>query len=208
MTLTTQAYTLLAMIGMGSAFGAALDTYNRFLKRGMRKRWIVFVNDLLFWILQTLSIFYALFLVNHGELRFYLFLAILCGFAAYQSLFKRLYLRLLEKIILIVINLWKFLVKIFFQLIYNPIKAIIIFFISTIVFLGQGLFTLVKQVGKFLLWIIRVFLSPIFALFRFIWSKIPKRVTKSVEKFMDKSAGFYKKSKNTIQHLLKRLNKK
>ncbi|MFD6438251.1 spore cortex biosynthesis protein YabQ, partial [Peribacillus sp. NPDC060186] len=38
MTLTIQFYTLLAMIGMGSCFGAALDTYNRFLKRSKRKR--------------------------------------------------------------------------------------------------------------------------------------------------------------------------
>ena len=44
MTLTTQFYTLLAMIGMGSCYGAALDTYNRFLKRTERKRWIVFIH--------------------------------------------------------------------------------------------------------------------------------------------------------------------
>ena len=72
MTLTVQFYTLLAMIGMGSIFGATLDTYQRFLKRGHRNRWIVFINDILFWMIQGLIIFYVLFLVNHGELRFYL----------------------------------------------------------------------------------------------------------------------------------------
>ena len=71
-----------------------LDTYQRFLKRGHRNRWIVFINDILFWMIQGLIIFYVLFLVNHGELRFYLLLALICGFSAYQALMKRLYLGL------------------------------------------------------------------------------------------------------------------
>ena len=48
MTISVQFLTMLAMIGMGSFFGAAFDTYNRFLKRAGRKRWIVFCNDILF----------------------------------------------------------------------------------------------------------------------------------------------------------------
>ncbi|TXK91444.1 spore cortex biosynthesis protein YabQ, partial [Parageobacillus sp. SY1] len=43
MSLTTQLATMLAMIGMGSWLGAALDTYNRFLKRQDRAHWIVFI---------------------------------------------------------------------------------------------------------------------------------------------------------------------
>ena len=75
----------------GQFLGAALDTYNRFLKRSERKPWIVFIHDVLFWVIQGLLIFYVLFLVNEGEFRFYLFLALFCGFAAYQALFQKLY---------------------------------------------------------------------------------------------------------------------
>lgn len=57
MTLSTQFITMLAMVGMGSFFGAALDTYNRFLKRDTQKHWLVFLNDILFWLLQGLTIF-------------------------------------------------------------------------------------------------------------------------------------------------------
>ena len=78
MSLTTQLATMLAMIGMGSWLGAALDTYNRFLQRQDRTHWIVLINDILFWIVQGLIIFYVLLLVNEGELRFYIFLSILC----------------------------------------------------------------------------------------------------------------------------------
>ena len=126
MTLTTQFYTLLAMIGMGSFYGAALDTYNRFLKRSERKRWIVFIHDVLFWVIQGLLIFYVLFLVNEGEFRFYLFLALLCGFSAYQALFKKLYRSSLELFIKIVINIFKFCVKSFQILIFLPIKWVLL----------------------------------------------------------------------------------
>ena len=125
MTLSTQFLTMLSMIGMGSLFGAMLDTYQRFLKRPKRKSWIVFFNDLLFWIIQALIIFYTLFLVNNGELRFYIFLALLCGFAAYQSLFKGLILKLLEMVIQSVISIYRFIERPFQFLIYKPVLGLI-----------------------------------------------------------------------------------
>ncbi|WP_243299336.1 spore cortex biosynthesis protein YabQ [Bacillus litorisediminis] len=208
MTLSTQFYTLLAMIGMGSCFGIALDTYNRFLKRGKRKRWIVFINDLLFWIAQTLLIFYVLFIVNHGELRFYLFLAILCGFAAYQSLMKSMYNRLLESVIQFVIHLWRLLVKAFTHMIFQPIKSIIIFLVSVVVFVGKGLLTLVKRIGSLLLWILKIVVTPLKWMIVSLWGLLPKKATKTVEKIYGKGAGFLKKSKNTILHYMKKVKEK
>lgn len=208
MTLTTQFYTLLAMIGMGSYFGIALDTYNRFLNRGERNKWIVFLNDLLFWIVQTLSIFYVLFVVNHGELRIYLFLAIVCGFAFYQSLLKKSYLRLLEKLIQIVVKTWKFLVRAFFKLIINPINFIVMMLVSFVVFLGKTIFSLAKQIGKLLIWIIQILLAPCKWIFSLLWSFVPKSVIKTVEKFYMKIAGVFKKTKNTIRYFIKKFRKK
>lgn len=118
MSLATQFYTMLAMISMGSFFGATLDTYNRFLKRSVRKRWIVFIHDVMFWLLQGLLIFYILFLVNFGEIRFYIFVALVCGFAAYQALMKTTYLKLLETIINITIAIVSFLKDLFTTIIY------------------------------------------------------------------------------------------
>ena len=145
MTLTIQFYTLLAMIGMGSCFGAALDTYNRFLKRSVRKRWIVFLHDFLFWIIQGLLIFYVLFLVNEGEFRLYLFLALLCGFSAYQALFKGVYQRFLEFLILLVIKVVRFLTKSVQMLIFLPIKWVIVTAISIIIGIGRFVLVLIKM---------------------------------------------------------------
>src|SRR6478736_1769706 len=144
MTLSTQFITLLSMIGMGSLFGAMFDTYQRFLNRPKRKQWIVFFNDLLFWIIQAVIIFYILFLVNNGELRFYIFIALLCGFAAYQSLFKAIYLRMLEQIIRTAIKLYEFFKRTYLFLIYKPILALIHLVILIVLVLGRGIFALVK----------------------------------------------------------------
>jgi spore cortex biosynthesis protein YabQ len=51
MSLTTQFLTMLTMIGMGSYLGAAVDTYSRFLQRQKRAHWVVFINDILFWVI-------------------------------------------------------------------------------------------------------------------------------------------------------------
>src|SRR3954469_917948 len=138
MTLSTQFLTMLVMIGMGAFFGAALDTYNRFLQRSKRKNWFTFINDVLFWVFQGLLIFYVLFHVNQGEWRFYIFIALICGFAAYQSLIKQLYLITLEKLIILVISLYNFFVRLFLLLIYKPLKALVTLITSIIVMFGNG----------------------------------------------------------------------
>lgn len=207
MTLSTQFLTMIAMIGMGSYFGAALDTYNRFLQRSKRQSWLVFINDILFWFLQGLSIFYVLFLVNKGELRFYIFLALLCGFAAYQSLLKRGYLRLLEIVISMVISIYRFFVKAFHILIYKPIYSLLMAIITLIIMLGKGLYALVKWICKVLLSVIRVFLKPFGWLMILLWNLLPKKIKKMLEKLYNKFAGFFQKTKNIIIKLLSKWKK-
>lgn len=199
MTLTTQFYTLVAMIGMGSFFGAALDTYNRFLKRSQRKRWIVFVHDVLFWVIQGLLIFYVLFLVNEGEFRFYLFLALLCGFSAYQALFKRLYVSSLEMFIKIVINIFEFFVKSVQLFIILPIKWLITTIISIFIGIWKVFFFLLKWLGKLIFMILRVIIKPFQWIIIKIWKMLPETTTKKVAKFYNKLTGILLKCKNVIK---------
>lgn len=201
MTLSTQFMTMLAMISMGIVFGITLDTYNRFLNRSRRKRWIVFIYDILFWIVQGLAIFYILFLVNRGEVRFYIFLALLCGFATYQSLFKGIYVRLLEIIISMVISIYRFLLKMLYYVIYKPIYSLVLFTISLIIVLGKGLFSLFKLLLKTVLWIIRIVFIPVKWVILIIWRLLPKVVKKSVEKLYNKFAGIIEKIKNYFHQL-------
>lgn len=180
MTLSVQLYTMLAMIAMGSLFGAILDTYQRFLKRGKRKRFIVFINDILFWLFQGLIIFYVLFLVNYGELRFYLLLSLLCGFAAYQALFKKFYLATLEYLILFIQSATNLVYKLIYTIVFQPIKWIVIFIFSLLILTAKLLLGLVKTVAKMLLWMLKIILYPIYLLGKGIWMIIPQSVQKIV----------------------------
>lgn len=199
MTLSTQFLTMLAMIGMGCFFGAALDTYNYFLQRPKRKGWIVFINDILFWMTQGLIIFYILFLVNMGELRFYIFIALLCGFAAYQSLLKQAYLKLLRMVITMVVSIYRSIVKMFLILIYKPIYSLIMALISLIIILGKGLYALVLYILKVLIFILRILLIKPFTLFmQLLWNYLPNGIKNTVEKLYNKMAGFFMKIKKII----------
>jgi len=209
MTLSTQFLTMLSMVGMGTLFGAMFDTYQRFLNRPKRKHWIVFFNDLLFWIIQAIIIFYSLFLVNNGELRFYIFIALVCGFAAYQSLFKGVYLWLLELLISIGVTIYRFLKSTILLLIFKPVVGIARITTFMILLLGRGLFTLVKFIFKVLLFIVKyVILKPFQKLFLVIWKLLPKGIKKTVEKLYNKTAGNFKGIQNYLITLTNKWKKK
>jgi spore cortex biosynthesis protein YabQ len=202
MTLSTQFLTMLSMIGMGALFGTMLDTYQRFLQRSRRKHWLVFLNDILFWTIQALLIFYILYLINKGEIRFYIFIALLCGFAAYQSLFKSLYLRILEELITSFISFYSFLVKMISILVFKPVRGLIQLGIFIVVFIGRGLITLVKFIFKVLLLIVKFVFRWAGNILLIFWKLLPKRIKKSVEKLYNKTAGFLQPIKNNFNKLL------
>lgn len=201
MTLSVQFYTLIAMIGMGSYFGAALDTYNRFLKRSKRKSWIVFVNDFLFWVVQGLLIFYVLFLVNEGELRFYLFLALLCGFSAYQALLKGLFNKFLESMIRFIMATSNFIAKSFQTLIFHPIKWVIASIFFLLASLGKGIYALFGLLIKMIQSILGLALRPLGWIIKRIWSYAPKSVTENVDRFYKKLTGFLYRFKNVMKRI-------
>lgn len=185
MSLTTQFYTMIAMIAMGSYFGIALDTYKRLFQRSKRKLWFVFLNDILFWILQALIIFYILYIVNNGEIRFYIFLALLCGFAFYQSLLKNFYTRMLEWNIQFTIKTYQFITRLIQVTIIRPIVVIVTFVFSVFLGFGQFLLRLFKRIVKILWWIIRLIFKPFMYLARLIWKLLPNSVRIGVSRVLE-----------------------
>ncbi|WP_349409075.1 spore cortex biosynthesis protein YabQ [Pseudalkalibacillus sp. SCS-8] len=192
MTLNVQLYTILAMIGSGIWIGIAMDTYHRFLPRNKKWNWLRFINDIIFWILQALLIFYVLLQVNHGEVRVIIFLALLCGFAAYQSLFQSIYKRLLERLIRIVIGLYKIIRNIIFILLIQPVKVIL-----------KLLLTLSKMVGSLLLSILLflsgILLFPFKRIGSFIFQRIRKMIPINIGTKLKGKAGILKKPTNMVK---------
>lgn len=205
MTLTTQFYTMLSMVGVGAYLGAAIDTYGRFLHREKRARWIVFIHDLLFWLLQALVMFYVLLLVNEGELRFYILIALVCGYAAYQSILRYFYLSLLESLIQFSISLYRFLAKLVQLLIMKPIKLIV----QAIIFILLGIWKLLYVISRFLLlfvWkILKLFTLPFMWVGMLGWKLLPKPLKKYFQSLFKKIAGFLSLVKNRKHSIMNRV---
>ena len=201
MTITTQFLTMLAMIGMGGWLGMALDTYNRFLNRRERAHWLVFVNDVLFWAVQALLVFYVLLLVSNGELRFYLFLALLCGYAAYQSLLRSLYVRVLEWLIQLAVRTGNIIAQLFRYIVIRPLVLLGQMALALLLFAWR----LVIWMGRFLLLAVWKAVVLLFAPFRWtgiaVWRRIPPSRRAWVEKFFRRLKGFAGQIKNTQEKI-------
>ncbi|WP_226530432.1 spore cortex biosynthesis protein YabQ [Metabacillus niabensis] len=201
MSLTTQFYTMLAMVGMGSWIGVALDTYGRFLKRPLRARWVVFINDFMFWVVQGLILFYLLLLVNEGELRIYIFLALLCGYAAYQGLLKQIYLKLLEYFIQTSIRLYNIIKKIGQVLLVQPIRALIQLIIVIVLGIVKVIWTLLKWAFQFVYSLVKILLAPVKWVGRLLWRLVPLQIRQFITRILYKLAGYQNKIKNTFNKL-------
>ncbi|MGB8001486.1 MAG: spore cortex biosynthesis protein YabQ [Anaerobacillus sp.] len=196
MTLTVQFYTMIAMVAMGVWLGIAMDTYSRFLHPGKSKNVWLYANDVVFWLLQGLLIFYVLYGVNEGELRFYVFIALLCGYAAYRSLFQPLYRRVLERIIIIITGLIHFARNLFIHLVYRPVRFILKVLLS--------LCMIVVSIGTTIFWfIVKLFWVPIKWLLLLIWKLMPR----SIRDALIKVAGIADTIKNYIYNWLTKIRK-
>lgn len=149
MNLSEQFLTMISMTAMGTWIGGSLTTYHRFVHPRKRWRWIMILTDVFFWFVQALLMFLVLLNVNDGQIRFYIFLALLCGFALYKSLLETLYAKILEKMIVFAINTSHF-VK----------RTCQILLIKPVIFLLKLIYELVKMIGKILL-TITIFLLTI-----------------------------------------------
>ncbi|MDG4657971.1 spore cortex biosynthesis protein YabQ [Ectobacillus antri] len=212
MSLTVQFYTMLSMIGMGAWTGAALDTYQRFLQRSKRKRWFVFINDVLFWTVQALLVFYVLLLSNEAELRIYVFVALLCGFAAYQSMLKRIYTSLLEMMIRFVIRTYHFLATVVKVVIIRPLLTLVQLLLTISIFVLKLLQKIAQLLYKFTIKILlvawKIISIPIAFILRLLWKVLPNRVKifirhyagflRKVEKMKVKILGWWEYIKNRL----------
>ncbi|MGO4890182.1 spore cortex biosynthesis protein YabQ [Anaerobacillus sp. MEB173] len=192
MSLTVQLNTMLVMTAMGIWLGLAIDTYGRFVRNRKWYRWVYIINDCLFWIVQALFVFYMLLLVNEGEMRFYILLALMLGFSAYKALLQNVYERLLEKVIQTAILTYRFTKKLIFVFIVNPTKLLLKLLYSLCMMLISLLLSVLLFLWKCIyipiLWIGRL-LSRVF------WRFVPKEKLK----YLKNKAGFFIKMKNVVR---------
>lgn len=188
MTLDIQLQTMITMILGGFYLGISLDTFRRFSPYWKHKIAWKYILECCFWLSQTFLLFYVLYLVNLGELRLYIFVACLLGFAAYQALAASFYNKLLEKIIHIFKTIFRFFVKLFDNILFRPIKWVIITLLAISLFCVRLIMTVVL-----------FFVQPIFKLFMYLIKQVYNLLPTSFKRIIYKLAGLYSIIENTLK---------
>jgi spore cortex biosynthesis protein YabQ len=84
-----QVQTFLLMIITGFFLGAFMDAYRSLLKYWQLRTLALCVVDCMYWLLNSIVVFYILLLGNWGDIRFYVFVGLSAGVACYHFWFKR-----------------------------------------------------------------------------------------------------------------------
>lgn len=121
----------------GVLIGIIFDIFRILRKTIKTSDFVTYIEDFLFWIITSIILFYSIFTYNNGELRFFMFLAVILGFVLYLctissylikinvkiiNVIKRIFLNLFEIIYKPLIKTFKILKKIIFK----PILFVII----------------------------------------------------------------------------------
>ena len=80
-----QGYLFLIFIINGIIIGLLFDFFRILRKSFKTKDTITYIEDILFWILTGVVILYSIFTFNNGEIRLFMFLAIILGIILYSE---------------------------------------------------------------------------------------------------------------------------
>lgn len=185
------------MVISGFYLGMAVDSFRRFTPYWKNRIVLTYVMEISFWLTQTVILFYVLFKVNSGEIRFYVFIACLLGFSMYQVFAAKVYKRVLEIIIRTIASIYQFIKHVVNVLLIRPI----VWVITVLLTICLGIIRIVWKVVQFIL---KLLLTPIGWIFKAIYSILPV----NFQNFLKKIAGFYSKIENILIKWLKRSIKK
>ncbi|MGM8366135.1 spore cortex biosynthesis protein YabQ [Virgibacillus sp. W0181] len=194
MTLDVQFLTMLSMALGGIYLGFALDTFRRLTGPWTQNKLLAFMLEVGFWAVQTVLLFYILFRVNGGELRFYVFLACLLGFSIYQIGFATLYKKVLESIISIVQTIIRWVQIIVRRLIIQPILILLKVCNMILLALLQGLATVC-------LILIKIIYLPLKWIVQLIYRLLPKRIKEIIYQFVQFYSTMIDKVKKFVQSI-------
>jgi spore cortex biosynthesis protein YabQ len=122
---STQVNTFLLIAATGILLGVLFDTYRVF--RGyFRPPWLITsVADLLYWLVAAGVAFLALLLGNWGELRFYVFIAMITGVAVYYRLASRHFLTLTMMVFKLIGRLWRTIKRVLVFIFVKPVHLVV-----------------------------------------------------------------------------------
>ncbi|WP_371376602.1 spore cortex biosynthesis protein YabQ [Sporomusa aerivorans] len=121
MEFSSQVRTFFLIMATGIFLGILFDTY-RVLNRRFRPPWFVTaLTDLAYCLLAAGVAFTALLAGNWGELRFYVFIALLTGLVMYYKLASRRVVQLVTALLLFLVTMWQTAKRVFAITIIKPV---------------------------------------------------------------------------------------
>ena len=102
---TNQAYLFLIFILNGILIGLLFDFFRILRKSFKTKDIITYIQDIIFWILTGFIILYSTFTFNNGEIRIFMFIAILLGIIFYMTLISSYVIKINAAIINFIKNM-------------------------------------------------------------------------------------------------------
>ena len=132
-----QAYLFGIFVINGIVIGLLFDFFRILRKSFKTNDFITYIEDILFWILAGIILLYSIFIFNNGEIRLFMFLAVLLGIIIYilsiSSYIIKINVKIINCIKFIIIKIWNiisipftYIIKILRKLFFRPISFIII----------------------------------------------------------------------------------
>lgn len=144
---SNQAYLFLVFMVNGIVIGLLFDFFRISRKVFDTNDIITYMEDILFWILAGATVLYSIFTFNNGEMRLFMFLAILLGAFAYMILISSYIIKINVKII----NILKKIVEILslpLKICFKPIHFLFINVRKNITNFGTKLYKKEKNIVK------------------------------------------------------------
>lgn len=102
-----QVYVFLWSVVVGAILALVFDFFRLLRRKGNTKNYLVYLEDILYWIIVAFIIVVNAFVTNNGELRGYMFIGYIIGAIFYLILFSPLLLKILGGFLDLIENIFK-----------------------------------------------------------------------------------------------------
>ncbi|MBR7554309.1 spore cortex biosynthesis protein YabQ [Allobacillus sp. GCM10007491] len=188
MTLSVQFLSMAVMVAGGIQAALTFDTYKQLFRPA--SFWRQIGVDIVFFLTEACVLFYFLYQINGGILKFYLFLAVALGISVYYALLQNWYLWLLDKLVRLVKGFVGMVLRILNRIVFQPIIWILLQVFTLIVFILHILQKVIGLIGKMVWWLV----GPL----------IPEKIKRSGLSFLTKCSRIKDKLLFRIKAMMKR----
>lgn len=110
-----QTYVFLWSVVIGAFLALIFDFFRVLRRKGKTRNYIVYIQDIIYWIIVTVIIIMSAFITNDGELRGYMFIGYILGAIIYIASISKIILKIsnvaLDFIEARFIGIWSFCMK-------------------------------------------------------------------------------------------------